>query len=289
MLAKLLGAGFVVAGVLGSQASAAAVGVWLFDEVVDVTPPAGAPPVDPPGGETIYDETANNFDFLGINNFGTFSTSADRPTPITTGNSMLSVDGGASAPKTPSSSLFSRGKTGQLTIEFWLKMATQDANYIMSFGGGVPGGNRANEWGIYTNGAGALVLFDYEIGAPGVSVTSSNVGDNNWHHIAYTIDSTSIISYVDGVAGNSAASPPLNSTLGTGVSDKLNFGLSQEDTYYSHTFRIDEMRISDVALLPGSGSGVGELAWNASLVPEPAGISALIAVAGGFLARRRNR
>jgi len=37
---------------------------------------------------------------------------------------------------------------------------------------------------------------------------------------------------------------------------------------------IDELRISDVALLPGDGTGEGELAWNASLAADaPTGLA----------------
>ncbi len=40
-------------------------------------------------------------------------------------------------------------------------------------------------------------------------------------------------------------------------------------SFFQGNFRLDELRFSDTALLPGNGSGVGELAWNVSLAAAP--------------------
>ena len=100
-----------------------------------------------------------------------------------------------------------------------------------------------------------------------------------WTHLALTYDGSTINTYVgsalDGTASYSTSSLTGDSTglLSIGMFSFANFFIGD----------IDEVRQSDVALLPGNGSGVGTLAWNASLaVPEP-GQVALMTVGGLML------
>lgn len=107
-----------------------------------------------------------------------------------------------------------------------------------------------------------------------------------WTHIAVTYDGSNAAAnaiikiYVDGVEQASITNHSIHNSVPTsdgvlrgnirsGTGDVV---LGSSDSRFLNTnapFFIDEVRISDEALLPGSGSGLNELAFNANLSPVP--------------------
>lgn len=275
----------VMVGVLVfvSQARANTVGLWLMDDYFDATPsPNPGTDPDPDGGETIPDSSGNSLDFVATTNFGSVSQDTDRPSVITTGTSLRSLVGGGGGYVTPSTSLLHRGTTGELTIEFWFKSLriTPSFAYIVNFPGG-NGGSFPGDWGVYSNSSGDLRFFEYSNGFPEVG-SGAGASDGDWHHVAFTIDSAGVMtSYLDGGLITQSAATGASAAA---LADALQFAHAN-NSFADHDFLIDELRISDVALLPGTGTGNGELAWNASLVPEPT--SVLLLVSGGLMLLRR--
>lgn len=278
---------------VGQSTQASTVGLWLMDDLVDQTPspdPENVP--NPPGGEITTDSSSNNLHFVSAANNGTTALDADAPAAIGAPSSLLSDFGGAKQFSTPSSPLLHRGTTGSLTVEFWLKETrrTPSVAYLMSFNGGNGGGN-TGDWGIYSQVGGNLQFFEYSNGFPEVGISAgSGVLNGAWHHVAFTMDAAGVMtSYLDGIlqsqsAATGAAAPALP--------DVLKLARSPGDTFADLGFKIDELRISNVALLPGSGSGVGELAWSASLAPVPEPTALVMAIVAmmtvsGFSIRRR--
>jgi len=272
---------WIAAGTLAGVApvaSAATQVLYLFDQINNPTP-------DTAPYEELADASGNGLDLVRQDQFGAVSLTTDRPAVMPTGTFALdSVSGGTGSPITPNTDALSVAKTGELTVEFWYNPKLDSAlSYIMEFGN-----EAANGWDIYqaATGGNINIIVGFRDQANGFntletgSVFTTNSG---WFHVAATFasDGTGTL-YIDGqavdtAAFNPAVFQPLNSYL------RLGAGLNAS---FSGTFLMDELRISDVALAPGAGTGVGELAWGASLVPEPASLG-LLCVGGAAMIRRR--
>lgn len=252
----------VIVGWLASldTASAQTVAMYRFDTMADAA--------DGLGGLTLFDTVAGH-DFVSSDMFGSVLLSTDAPgLAAPNAYAFNSLNGGAQLLTTPAANVFHRGYTGELSVEFWFKstQVTDGLAYILSFDGG-DSGSATGDWGIYSDNAGSLHF--YESSNTVVSIaTGAAASDGGWHHVGFTIDGVGVArSYLDG--GLVAQS------LATGAAvparaDVLKFGRSSLDGHSSHAFLIDDLRISGGALASGTGSGVGELAWNASLsVPRP--------------------
>jgi hypothetical protein len=61
-----------VAFCLAQVASAATVGLWQFDTMTDVTYATASSAGDPPGGETLFDSSGNNLNFVSSQDFGSY-------------------------------------------------------------------------------------------------------------------------------------------------------------------------------------------------------------------------
>jgi hypothetical protein len=261
-------------------AQAGTVGLWLMDRLVDVTPPAGDPEIDPPGGETLTDSSGNGFDFVTATNFATLSLTSDVPAVMPSGARALDSNvAAAGATATPTTTLLSRGVTGEMTVEFWWKAVAPEpaVAYVLNFGDAADTGR----WAIYREG-GKLNFFETSNGF--TTIATPSVASGQWEHIAFTISTAGVqTAYVNGIqvaqsAASGLSSPPFSSELHLGGNDFFGFG--------DHRFLIDELRVSNVALLPGNGTGIGELAWNAALVPEPSSL-VLLALGSLMLFKRR--
>ncbi len=251
------------------------VGLWLFDTMDDVTYAVAGGTGDPPGGETLFDSSGNGLDFVGSDFFGSIALDTDVPSVMGANTySLNSNQGGAQLLATPSTPLMSRGNTGELTIEFWFKYVapTPTIAYVASFDGGNPLVTDANDWGIWGDANGDI-FFGTGIGTNPLRVGTDftagfDAADGNWNQLAFTVDSVgTLTSYFNGTQVqqklNAAGAAPA-AVAGVGK-----FGFDQNFSFGSHHFKIDELRISDTVLLPGAGTGVGELAWNAQLGPVP--------------------
>jgi len=262
-------------------AAADTVGLWLMDELVDVTPsPNPGTDPDPPGGETLYDASGKGLDLVASTNFGTNELSTDIPTIAQAGTFSLHSDQGGSADfTTASTSLLHRGKTGSMTVEFWYQFTrvTPSIGYIANFDRGDNGSigvsNNRGDWGVYTNSNGDIRFYEFsEAGAfTEISVTDLpneyDPADFMWHHVAYTIDAIGTMkSYLDGhLVRQKGSHLPSAAEAGIFTIGQVFESFPGVGQFGDLGYLIDDLRISDVALLPGAGSGVGELAWNASL------------------------
>ncbi|MEO6847125.1 MAG: LamG-like jellyroll fold domain-containing protein [Chthoniobacterales bacterium] len=173
----------------------------------------------------------------------------------------------------------------QFTIELWVDpngtAGTEDA---INYNGQIIR--------LVYNGSTGYTMQSYLLGSSGyigTTIGGNIVLKNTWSQIAMTWDGATLKSYVNGILNGSAAAvttvTPGASSFTIGAS-----GTGGQNQYYGY---IDEMRVSNVALPSGTGTGVNELAWNASLVavPEP-GTTALLLGAGGLMAwvvRRKKR
>ncbi|MEO6848493.1 MAG: LamG domain-containing protein [Chthoniobacterales bacterium] len=164
---------------------------------------------------------------------------------------------------------------GSFTMEMWVNPFTNPAlETPLNFNGvslnlqSVAGGYRLVSQ-FYTTG-----LVIHQAFAVGVISTGT------WWHIAMTYDGTTLKQYINGTLDGSIAATGLVINNGSGgLFIGANTGSSQ--TFFGD---IDEVRISDVALPAGTGTGVNQLAWNASLVavPEPATVAMGMMAMGGF-------
>ena len=251
------------------------VGLWLFDTMEDATHfTAGT--ADPPGGETLLDSSGNGLDFVSGTDSGTIALGLDAPSVMGVNTySLNSNNGGARQLKTPSTALVNRGITGELTLEFWFQYVTPTptVGYVASYDGGSTL-NRAGDWGIYGDSNGDIIFF------AGFGAATTDVGtldivngydpaDGNWNQLAFTVDSVgTLTSYFN---GNQVQQSAIGAAgiAAPAMADVINFGTNPGGAFGAHHFKIDEFRISDSALLPGAGTGVGELAWNAQLGTVP--------------------
>ena len=284
MITRKLLSGVALALVLvwTSAAQAATVGLWEFDTMFDATFFTGGPGGDPGiGGKTFFDSSGNGLDFVGINDFGTPLLDADVPSVMGTNTYSLNCNQcAAGVPRTPDTALAHRGTTGELTIEFWYRAieVTADVGYVASFNGGTPGATeRDGDWGIYEDSNGNIRFF-MGLGNQANSsleVSTLDLGqgydpaDGNWNHLAFTADSLgTLTSYFNGNQVEQSAIGLVGAATAP-LADYISFSTNPAGGFGSHVFGMDEFRISDVALLPGSGTGVGELAWNAQLGTVP--------------------
>lgn len=269
----------VVAALPVNPAGSATVGLWNFDTIDDATYATATSGGDPVGGETLFDSSGNGLNFVTSSSFGSLLLDPRAPAPMAANTySLESIQGGAQFARTPSSDLFHRGKTGELTIEFWFNYLrpSPTLGYIAAFDGGDPVSNDGN-WDLYadSNGDIRFGMFSTNSGNPFVEVktdytTGFDAADGNWHHLAFTVDSAgTLTSYFDGALVQQSATGAAG-VASTAAADRINLGFWRDNsTFGDHDFLIDELRISDVALLPGSGSGMNELAWNTQLATPP--------------------
>lgn len=246
---------------VGTHCSAETVGLYRFDTV-------GGNNVGP-GGLKWFDSSGAQRDFVSQTDFGTVVLTQDIPSIMPTPTLALdSAAGGARMFSTPSTTAFHRGATGELTVEFWLKsLSTDSTAYYLSFNGGNGGGN-LGDWGVYRNTIGDVRFFEYSnISAypeVGVGAAATN---GAWNHLAFSVDNAGVLrSYFNGALVNQTTA---TGTAAPALADTLKFGRAQSDSLASHHFLMDDLRISNVALLPGQGTGVNELAWNAPLSLAP--------------------
>lgn len=266
-----LPATLVVVVLLARSASAATLGEWLFDSPVGPSfavsneVPGGVTPVMFNWNPTTY---GTNFQVAG----GPFLTN----TPYHSVGMLQIESGGDKSAYANPDGINWVGK--QLTIEMWIypiKPGASSIEYPVSVNeqilrlDSVTGGYQLTGQIFGTNGA----TYAYP--------TLSPIPTGTWSHIAMTYDGANLKTYVNGVLDGSTAV----TTLLTNGTSQLNIGSGYFGTS-PFSGNIDEVRISDVALLPGDGSGKGVLAWNATLVPEPS-LMALISLPVVFFLRRK--
>lgn len=280
LLARLFAVSLV--GALALPASAATVAQYTFEENAAGTSSSAS-------GTVLEDSSGNDLDFTKTSAFGTLAWTSDVASVQPAGSTSLRTN--AIGVDSVVSDRYSFAKTGQLTVETWYKPNIDNTfSPILSFSGG-----NANGWSLYQEfpSAGNFNLeFSYRDNAAGLhSVNTATTFDINsgWNHIAVTIDTaTSDLSiYINGTEDTATVGTgDLIGTFGT-ITDVMDLNQFSDGSFTGNLF-LDDLRISDTALSAGTGTGDGELAWNATLIPEPASL-ALLGIGGVMVVGRGRR
>ena len=273
LLARSFCVGVVCMGAASFTVRGETVGLWRFDTIADLDDANDV-------GETALDDSGNDLHFTKQVVGGHLRISSDVPPLAPPGS--LSVDFiSAASVDTPQTELLSLGRTGEITVEFWYKpLLTDTLRTILAQENDIPTGPH---WSLVQRlpnpfpGNASQVQFSTVIPNQTQPLIRSNdsildQGDNQWMHLAFTVDDTGTARmYRDGVlldlhVGGTAQSGfgPYDAFLST-----LRLGSQNPVGGFVGTFRMDDLRISDVALLPGAGTGNGELAYNVSLSQAP--------------------
>lgn len=273
---------------ISSQARSATVGLWLFEELEDTTPEELEDTTPDPtdgGGERTFDSSGNDLHFTKGSKEGLLALTSDVPS-VAPADSMAVHYTSASSVDTPSTDLLSIGKTGQITIEFWYKpLSTYSTRRILAQENNYPDGelsswNLAQRVGKSPSDRTDSLQFSTILSKKeGQTVPSQTFlrskeefldeSNSQWMHLAITVDNTHTARmYRDGMLLE-LAEPASNMGRGTGPYDPftstLRLGSSNPNDGNKGEFLMDDLRISDVALPSGNGTGVNELAWDTSL------------------------
>ncbi|MGJ8638751.1 MAG: LamG domain-containing protein [Opitutaceae bacterium] len=254
---------FVFAPFCASGLDAATSGYWSFEEGFDGVAAAGA----------ILDSSGNA-------NHGTPSgdptysslTPADFPSANTL---SLSFDGSGDVVAIPNSASLSG--VGAFTVEFWMRSAGtgsgQDLLVDKSHGF-----IDSTGWLFQSQPGTGNIFFAVGLGGGGSVnfqgvVSSDDLFDDEWHHLAGTYDGSNVQLFVDGISQGS-------NNVGTYVGNTRDVRLG--NTWQSSRFfsgELDELRISDEVL------GVPDFL---TVVPEPNQFTLVAGIAAmGLLFRRR--
>jgi len=160
---------------------------------------------------------------------------------------------------------------GDFAVEMWIKIpaATTDIASLLKRG------NEASD-GWLLEIASGLVKFTFHDGSNSATITGSTaINDDEWHHIAVTVDrssDTGLNVYVDGIADATSVDP-------TSVTDAMDGGTTvvmtgvASKTYYVSTLALYiDATLSAATILSNYNSGVGKkysgsetsltMAWN---------------------------
>jgi len=278
------------AGLAGSITTAPIVtpetqGLWIFEEQ-----PAGASTTST--GTSLVDSSGNGHDIVKTNAFGVLRWSDDVPAIQPDGSTSQHVTS-ATGIGTAATDAFSIANTGALTIEFWFKPTVSSTLHgILDYG------TAANAWGILQevpSGGSFNIEFGYTDDNNtfrAINTSTTWTASADWFHYAIVIDTVAvdIAVYIDGVEDAATAGVDENIDSFTFDTTAYELQLGSLTTGFGNTMYIDDLRISNAALVPGSGSGEnGELAYNVTLVPEPGSLGGLAAIGAMMIARRRTR
>ena len=187
-----------------------------------------------------------NFTNAGIidqtskNNLATFDGAAVSTAQSQFGGSSVIFDGTLDYLSTDNIHAGNFG-TGDFTVEFWMRGSAAGTYVAMVGTQTVSGFATAGMWRISNrlNSANGL-WFNYTTGSAFVDVTlsSTNINDGAWHHIAVTRASNTLRAFIDGAFASSATvTQNLNSNR------FLFVGYNPQDSVYYNGY-IDELRIT---------------------------------------------
>lgn len=262
-----IGLAWLIAGRPDTQA--AVVGQWLFDSTNTYTVVNSIP-----GGDEPWMQEPSPG--IGVTNLHAAGGPFSNAVPYySIGMMRTPTSGNFLARKLSSLSVDWTTKT-QLTLEMWVNPYASGATTDpLNYGGQglrlIPSGSDYYLRGYIWTGSAYL----------NTGVGSLLFSPGEWTHLALTYDGAALRTYVNGVLDANVASV---STLVNASGAGLYIGAFSSAANVFHGM-IDEIRVSDVALLPGDGSGKGVLAWNATLVPEPS--AAALLLCGAALVRCR--
>ena len=131
--------------------------------------------------------------------------------------------------------------TDAITIEVWVKTLTPATSQSLV---GKTGASGSRSWHVRL----LARKINFWISPGGTTVIQANgpttITDTNWHHVAATWDGTTMLVYIDAVAGTGVSANTMNSEPDEGV--YIGVAGSQLGSHFNGT--IDEVRIYAVAL-----------------------------------------
>ena len=233
------------------------VGLWHFDEGI---------------GTTANDSSGNG-------NHGTL-TNMDTPTNCWVlgkfGNA-LSFDGTGDYVQIANESNFDFESTDALTLEAWVKTSSDAILNIITKMSNTPpytGYQLIKHSSTYGNKLYFFLINNYGTGNMIRAYGSTDIVDDQWHHIAVTYDGSSDVSgvqiYVDGIAETMGST---HNSLTDSILNDLSLQISgREGSNYAFSGLIDEVRIWDKALTIeqlGSGSVIVAMDIKPQSCPNP--------------------
>ncbi|WP_396190639.1 DUF2341 domain-containing protein, partial [Flavobacterium sp.] len=149
-----------------------------------------------------------------------------------------------------STELVSRG----ISFSCWIKMSSASASYARIFDmSNYTSGIAPSHWIIIAKNGSATTIY-FEIGVSGTAtnqVTTTNIVDNNWHHIAWSVSYTGTWTiWIDNININTTRNIRLPNVVWT----KRYFGRSSFTSDGYGVTNIDDFRIYDRVLLPSEVS-----------------------------------
>ena len=213
-------------------------------------------------GKAIFgDVDGNNTPDLFVigNNGSGGQTNLYKNTFATKANKSIDFDGTNTFAATHLAAL----NTLPMTVEFWAKIPASDTDisFIKKTNGS------GNEFNIYTSGG--IVHAKYGTDASNYTTTQSatTLNDDNWHHIAFTVNATNSQLYIDGVlaqtsnwTGTAAAiSNTNNLILGVGTANYN--GLLDEVRIWNTTRTALEIRSNMYTSITNSTSNAALIAY----------------------------
>ena len=251
-------------------------------------------------GNTAYDLSGNNNN-LSFSSGSLFSSNS----PFSGGSSLVASNSGSTA----AGSGTSLNVTGNvLTMEAWVKISapnttSQKFAHIVSKSSG-SSADQPYWFGLENRVGGSFVndrwqfeyLFTDQDGTR-VHNQSTNLylsGSllNQWVHLAIVYDGRSstnaatVTLYINGSptvftshSGTSIQKTGADSTLrGNLLASEANLSFGAGG--WGQDYWVDELRLSDAVLAPGTGSGINQLAFNANLAPVPEAQTWIVFVLG---------
>lgn len=257
--------------VCGRGANAATLNEWLFD-----VPPTGSNFVaynQGTVGSTVQELSFGvAFQNLQVNG-GPFSS--------TVGGQALFLGTGANYVAYGAGNGYNWSGSTALTLELWVNPTNGVGTTMDAYSDGgnvlrlvpVTGGYHLSAY-VYTTSGG------YNL----VGTGSILIPDNGtWTHIALTYGAGVANTYIGDTADLTNVSIPGSLATSSLAAGNNNIGSFLTSNYFKGY--IDEVRTSNVALPLGDGSGIGTIAWDASLaaVPEPGTMALGMTAVGSFL------
>jgi len=159
----------------------------------------------------VDDETGN---YDATNYGGTFTTSYPIMNISGDGSThSIDLDGSNDYVKTPQAVLTNIISADEFAVSGWIR-TTVGNKYIYSAGNG--GTHLGLAIGIDVMSSGALRCFIGYSGSAPQSISTAQVDDGNWNHVACTYDGTTLKTYVNGIQDGSVSAPsPTWSTADT--------------------------------------------------------------------------
>jgi hypothetical protein len=250
---------------------ATTVAYWRFEEGTADTQASGA--------GSILDETANNNDGTPNGNPFYRSDVPANPVPLTGAANALSLQLDGNGDYVGISHSASLDLSDGFTVEFWMKGNPTQGEPLYLVIDKSHGWTDLTGWAFQGSTSTGTLSFLIGNGIGGFPSATSTVSllDNEWHHVAGTLDSTDtgqeIKLYIDGALDATGTG-----SLATNTRD-INIGASWHGTSAPNRFFngfVDEVRISDTILQSSQ-----------FLVPEPTTTLLLACGLVGLAARRR--